>query len=247
MKIIRTFYALYVLFIFVFSFLIFIPVYFFIFLLSNKDKAPHVAHQNSRVWAIFVYGLGFIGLNIKNKDKINPEKTYVFISNHRSQLDIPLCAIACNNTFRFLAKYELTKIPLFGYVIKKLYLTVNREDRTDRNRAIERMKQSIAEGISVFIYPEGTRNRTTEPLLPFRDGAFRLAIETQVPLAILTILNADKINSPLQPFQLNPGVIHAIWSEPVSTTGMTQDDIETLKLIAKEIILNNLNNYENTM
>ena len=247
MKIFRTLYAIYVLLIFVLSFLIFIPVYFFIFLLADKKKAPHIAHQNSRVWARFVYGLGFIGLNIKNKNKINPKDTYVFISNHKSQLDIPLNALACKNTFRFLAKQELTKIPLFGYVIKKLYLTVNREDRTDRNRAIEKMKQSIADGISVFIYPEGTRNRTAEPLLPLRDGAFRLAIETQVPLAILTILNADKINSPLQPFQLNPGTIHAVWSDPVSTKGMTIDDIEKLKQTAREIMINNLKQYENKM
>lgn len=247
MRIFRTIYALYVLMIFILSFFIFIPVYFIIFLFVNKKKAPHIAHKNSRIWAKFVYGLGFINLEIKNKNKINPRETYVIISNHKSQLDIPLNALACKNTFRFLAKQELTKIPFFGYVIKKLYLTVNRQDRSDRTRANEKMKQSIEEGISVFIYPEGTRNRTAEPLLPFRDGAFRLAIETQIPLAILTILNADKINSPLQPFQLNPGTIHAVWDEPISTKGMTQHDIPKLKQHATEIILSNLKQYENKM
>ncbi|MGI8891859.1 MAG: lysophospholipid acyltransferase family protein [Bacteroidia bacterium] len=246
MKFFRTLYALYVLLIFVLSFIIFIPVYFIIFLFANEKKAPHIAHTNSRVWAKFVYSFGFINLDIKGKNKINREETYVFISNHRSQLDIPLTALACKNTFRFLAKQELAKIPFFGYVIKKLYLTVNRKDRSDRTRANEKMKQSIAEGISVFIYPEGTRNRTKDPLLPFRDGAFRLAIETQVPLAILTILNAEKINSPLQPFQLNPGTIYAVWSEPVSTIGMTADDIPILNEKATEIILKNLIN-ENKM
>lgn len=247
MRLLRHLYAFYVLFIFIFSFIIFIPVYLIIFIFVNEKKSPHVAHQNSRIWAKFVYNLGFIKINIKGKDKINPKETYVFISNHRSQLDIPLNAIACKNTFRYLAKQELTKIPFFGYVIKKLYITVNRQDQADRNRAIEKMKQSIAEGISVFIYPEGTRNRTAVPLLPLRDGAFRLAIETQVPLAILTILNAEKINSPVQPFQLTPGTIHAVWEEPVITKGMTLNDIPKLKQTATDIILKNLNNYENKM
>ena len=247
MRLLRHLYAFYVLSIFIFSFFIFIPIYLIIFIFVNEKKSPHIAHQNSRIWARFVYKLGFIKLDIKGKNKINPKETYVFISNHRSQLDIPLNAIACKNTFRYLAKQELTKIPFFGYVIKKLYITVNRQDQADRNRALEKMKQSIAEGISVFIYPEGTRNRTSVPLLPLRDGAFRLAIETQVPLAILTIINAEKINSPVQPFQLNPGTIHAVWEEPVSTKGMTQNDIPELKQTATEIILKNLKQYENKM
>jgi 1-acyl-sn-glycerol-3-phosphate acyltransferase len=69
-------------------------------------------------------------------------------------LDIPAYAAACSNSFRFLSKAELAKIPLLGYVIKNLYITVNRTDRSDRSKSIERMKETIDEGLSVFLAPE---------------------------------------------------------------------------------------------
>lgn len=75
----------------------------------------------------------FIRYKIINEDFISDKGTYVFVANHRSMLDIPLYARACSNTFRFLSKAELTKIPLLGYVIRKLYVTVKRGDKkTDK-------------------------------------------------------------------------------------------------------------------
>ena len=107
-----------------------------------------------------------------------------------------------------------------GYIIRNLYISVNRKDKYARAKSMENMQKNIREGISVFIFPEGTRNKSSEPLLDFRDGAFRLAIESQVPIAALTLLNTGK---------LSPGVLHCVWSEPISTKGMTQDDIPALK------------------
>jgi 1-acyl-sn-glycerol-3-phosphate acyltransferase len=62
----------------------------------------------------------FIPSRVRNRHVIDSGKTYVFVANHQSQLDIPLYAIACSNIFRFLAKAELTKIPLMGYIIRNL-------------------------------------------------------------------------------------------------------------------------------
>ena len=222
------------------SLFIVVPIYFVIFSVFSQKKAPHVAHKVSRIWAVTFYILFFIRVKIKNQELIDKNKTYVFISNHLSQLDIPAYAIACKNTIRFLAKIELTKIPLMGYIIHKLYLSVDRSSSEARKQSMLNMRRSIEEGVSVFICPEGTRNRTDQPLLDFKDGAFRLAIETQVPLAVLTILDSQKLLSPLRPVELAPGTIHAIWDKPIETTGMTEADLPALKEKARALVLQHL-------
>ena len=168
---------------------------------------------------------------------IDPSQTYVFIANHQSFLDIPAYAIACNNSIRFLAKVELTKIPLLGYVIRKIYITVDRKDKAARLKSIENMLDSLREEISVFICPEGTRNRTEKPLLDFHDGAFRLAIESQLPLAVLTVKGAEKLLSPLRPLELSPGTITCVWAKPIATSGMNIDDLPRLKEEARNLML----------
>lgn len=202
-----------------------------VFTFFPKKKAPHIAHRYiSRNWAKLLHFFFILPYRVGNREYIDENKTYVFVANHRSQLDIPLYALSCRNTFRFLAKAELTKIPLMGYIINKLYLTVNRADRADRNRSIEVMKKSLDEGVSVFLCPEGTRNRHDEPpLLEFRDGAFRLAIATQTPVAVLTVLNTGAKLSPSRPIELAPGMLYAVWDQPIETKGMTQNDLPALK------------------
>lgn len=222
---------------FILSFLIVIPCYFIVFNFWSKEKAPHVAHKVSRNWAFITFAFFFIRTKIKNKELIDKNQTYVFIANHRSMLDIPVYAMACSNTIRFLAKAELAKIPLLGYVIKNLYLTVARSDKSDRSKSLEAMKRALDENVSVFLCPEGTRNRTHKLLLDFHDGAFRVAIKTQKPLAVLTVVNADKLLSPYRQFELSPGTIYATWSKPISTLGMTEDDVPKLKEAARQLMI----------
>ena len=185
-------------------------------------------------------------MRVKNRSFIQPDKTYVFVANHRSQLDIPAYAIACKNTLRFLAKEELTKIPFPGYVINKLYISVNRKDKAARARSMDNMIASLREGISVFICPEGTRNKSNEPLLEFHDGAFRLAILAQVPLAVMTVLNSGKLLSPLHAIELSPGTIYCVWEKPIETLGMTEEDIPKLREQAKDLMKKQIEAFEST-
>ncbi len=222
--------------------------YFFVFIFLSKKKAPHIAHRIvSRTWArVLCFGF-FTPVRIKNREYIEPNKTYVMIANHQSQLDIPLYAIASKNTLRFLAKAELTKIPLMGYIIRNLYMTVNRKDRSDRNKSIEIMRKSLEEHISVFLCPEGTRNRLKDPpLLDFRDGAFRLAIITKRPIAVLTLLNTGDKLSPLRPIEFTPGPIYCIWDKPIDTSSLTLEDVPALKEKVRQIMMEHLSDFRNS-
>jgi 1-acyl-sn-glycerol-3-phosphate acyltransferase len=239
-RILRILFTVYAALFFILTFFIVIPCYFIIFSFFSKEKAPAIAHRITQFWGKILFIFFFIRVKVKNKKFIDPKQTYVFVANHQSQLDIPAYTIACKNTLRFLAKVELTKAPLLGYVIRNLYITVDRKDKEARNRSMENMKRSLREGISVFICPEGTRNKTDQPLLDFRDGAFRLAIESQLPLAVLTLRNSGKLLSPHRPFEMSPGVIQCIWSEPVVTVGLTMDDLEMLKEKTRILMIANL-------
>ncbi|MEW6468631.1 MAG: lysophospholipid acyltransferase family protein [Bacteroidota bacterium] len=228
-------------------FIVTVPLFFLayviLFAALPEKKAPHAAHAVSRFWAFLLSLVMLIPARVKGKEKIDPRQTYVFVANHQSQLDIPLYALSCRNTFRFLAKAELGRIPLLGYVIRRLYLTVNRKDKADRAKSLQLMLSSIREGVSVFICPEGTRNRTSRPLLDFHDGAFRLAIEAQVPLAVLTVIDNRRRNSPKNPFSLRPGIMRAVWADPIPTTGLGQEDVPALKRMAYDIMLKNLQDH----
>ena len=229
-RILKAIWGIYALLIFVITLFIAILCYFVIFTFASKNKAASIAHQYvSRNWARTLLIMFGIRLKIKNKHLLKKDETYVFVANHLSQLDIPADAIATDHVFKYLAKEELNKIPMMGYIIRNLYISVNRKDKFARAKSMENMQKNIRDGISVFIFPEGTRNKTSEPLLDFRDGAFRLAIQAQVPIAALTLLNTGKLLSPMRPIELSPGVITCVWSKPFATNGMTQQDIPALK------------------
>jgi 1-acyl-sn-glycerol-3-phosphate acyltransferase len=231
LRILKSLFGIYAAIIFAVTMILAFLCYIFVFLVFPKKKSPHIAHQFiSRSWARVLSWFYFTPEKIRNKNFIDPEKTYVFVANHRSFIDVPVYALAAKNTLRFLAKAELTKIPLMGFIINRLYMSVNREDRADRSRSLEIMKQSLDQGISVFLCPEGTRNKKLDPpLLDFRDGAFRLAILTKTPLAALTLLNTGERLSPNHPLEFTPGKIHGVWDEPIDTSNMTMEDLPMLK------------------
>ena len=247
LRILKILFGIYAALFFIATLLIAFPLYFFVFLFFPGKKAPHIAHRAiSRSWARTLTWGFFTPVRVKNAGFIDRDKVYVMVANHRSQLDIPLYALACKNTFRFLAKAELAKIPLMGFIIKRLYMTVNRADRADRNKSIEVMKKSLDENISVFLCPEGTRNRYDDPpLLEFRDGAFRLAILTKTPIAPLTLLNTGEKLSPLRPIEFAPGKIYAVWDKPIHTSNMTLEDVPALKEKVRALMIAHLEEFRN--
>jgi 1-acyl-sn-glycerol-3-phosphate acyltransferase len=240
-RIFRFLFFIYAILLLIPAFLVFFIMYYLVFTFVPAHRAPHVAHRLvSRTGATVLFLLFFIRVKIGRREMIDPSRAYVFASNHQSQLDIPAFALSCRNTFRFLAKAELMRVPVLGYVIRKLYISVNRSDKKDRSRSMDAMMASLREGISVFICVEGTRNRTDKPLLEFKDGAFRLAIESGLPLAVFTVIDSRRLLNPNRPFELSPGVLHAEWSAVIETNGMTTDDIPRLKALARDAMLTSL-------
>jgi len=175
-----------------------------------------------------------IRLKVEGSERIDPKKSYVIVGNHRSSLDFIVNGHAFPGVFRFLAKQELLKIPVFGLIVRKMCLVVDRSSAMSRARSVVALKQQLAEGWSIFIYPEGSRNDSDQPLAPFFDGAFRIAIQTGAPVAVQTIVNIRHITA--NGAGLRPGIVRIVWDEPIPTTGLGAQDIEPLKEKAERMM-----------
>jgi 1-acyl-sn-glycerol-3-phosphate acyltransferase len=143
-------------------------------------------------------------------------------------MDIPALVVTIKGQFRALAKKELLKLPIFGWIAKIMCVVVDRSSNESRRKSMENLKHILGLGISVLIFPEGTQNRTKEPLQQFYDGAFRIAVETQEPILPIVVLGAGKIMPPGKAF-IQPGNIVVVVGEPIPTSGFTLADVKDLR------------------
>lgn len=222
--------------------------YVFIFNFWSGTKASNAAYVVTKWWGKALLTVMLVRLTSEGLEKINPEEgAYILVSNHLSVVDIPICMSTAPVAFSFLAKQEVDKVPIVGYLARNMHVYVDRKSKESRRQTSERMKAHIDAGHSIHIYAEGTRNKTNELLQDFYAGAFKLAIETQQPIVALTICDSDKVSTPKKPFLGSPAWVHCIWDAPISTKGMTvEKDLEHLKAIVRERILQNLENYHAT-
>ena len=222
-------YCIYALLLFVIGVLFVLP-FVVVFSLQDESTGGDRIYKVCRYWdSAWLTLVGIRPANIYESTP-DPDKRYVFVSNHISYLDIPMILQAIQrDSFRILGKAEMTRIPLFGYIYGRAVVLVDRATALSRSRSVRELKSMLATDRSVFIFPEGTFNETGQPLKSFYDGAFRLAIETQTPLVpILFIDTFDRMHySSL--FSLRPGVTRAIFLPEVAVEGLTAADLPLLK------------------
>lgn len=207
---------------------VFTFVYAIVLGLFGKKYSMACVWINCRYLSPFLMWVNGLKLVIHGKENIQPIGSYVVVANHCSQVDIIAGASALPFPVRFLAKAEVKYIPFFGFMVRMLAIIVDRKSKESREKSYRYMAAALHKGESLFIYPEGTRNRTDAPLKEFKDGAFKVAIMAQVPVAVQTLVGAKQLNDP-NTWSLYPGTVHLYWSKPIETTGMTSADIPRLK------------------
>lgn len=184
------------------------------------------SYRYARVWGL----LNGVSYHISGKENLDTSSTYVICVNHRGIADLFILPASLKGVnYRPLSKKELGDIPIIGFLFRKALVMIDRTSAESRKAGVEILKKLMRdEGVSPLIFPEGTRNRTDKPLKDFYDGAFRIAIEAQVPIMPVLLLNVDKV-SPQGTFLLSPGRLYGKFLPPVSTIGLTLDDVEILK------------------
>lgn len=169
-------------------------------------------------------------------------KSYMFVANHTSMTDIMLMFYAAKNPFVFVGKKELAKIPLFGYIYKRTCILVDRGNTKSRVEAFRRAEIRLNEGLSVCIFPEGGVPDDLSILLDeFKDGAFRLSIEHQIPIAPMTF-HDNKKRFPYSFFIGMPGKMRVKVHKLIPTETLTMDNRKELKKKTRDVILDEMLN-----
>lgn len=200
----------------------------------KEPKKTEVFRRISIVWIrVFLFLVG-CRLKVVGKENFEKGKVYVVTSNHNSFLDVPVLTPFVPGPNKTIAKIEMSRIPIFGLVYKRGSILVDRKDKESRKKSFLQMIQVIQKGMHMCIYPEGTRNKTSQPLKEFHDGAFRLAMDTQKDIIPTLIFNTKKILPADKGFWFKPGKIELHFLEPIRV--QNYDSHEELKLSVHKIM-----------
>ena len=245
MGILRRIYSTYSLAIFGLVFLLLFP--FFLLLIAFKPLRKYL-HYLHWVWSVLFMGLSFVPVRLQYRGSKPDKGPYVICANHFSILDIAVMGFLPIN-FLYVGKSELAKVPLFGYMFRKLHITVNRKSLKDRYLALEKAMKAVDEGHSLVMFPEGGVLSEDPPnMVRFKEGPFRVAIEKQIPVIPVTIPYNWLILPDDGSYLLYPQTCYVIVHEPIQTQGLTMEDLPALKEQVYRIIdqeLKKYNTYEN--
>jgi len=214
----------------------------FLIVFTSSEKFYPQFFVCARIWAkCILYGMGFFP---KKKDisNLKDDQSYMFVANHTSIIDIMLMLAVVDHPFVFVGKVELSKIPLFGYFYRRTCILVDRNSQKSRLQVFESAQRRINQGNSICIFPEGgVPEDKSKILTPFKDGAFRLAIDHELAIVPITFHDNKKRFS-YTFFSGCPGKMRVKIDPIIPTVGKTQADKRFLKDEAYKTILHELEN-----
>ena len=216
---------------------VFVPLFFlltlvfaaFIIIYGAFRPAAPIHDRILEFWSGLWLRIPPLDIEIAGVDKVDPTLRYVVASNHLSMFDIPLLFRGLPLHGRFLAKKEVFKVPLVAQAMRTVgIIEINRQKGGSSRQAIKDGVRIAADrGYSLLVFPEGTRSTEGE-LLPFHKGAFRIAIDTELPLLPVVIEGTERTSRPGSKIFF-PGHATMRVLDPIDTTGMTnKDDLKTL-------------------
>lgn len=232
-SILQKLYTLWVFLVFTVFMLIFLPGLVLPFFFGLR--AGSIGYFFLWLWSWIFSILTFIRYEFHGRENFKKGQSYVLVSNHTSFLDLPGLRMLIPGQFRPLAKKELKKIPVFGWIAQAATIIVDRSSHESRKKSIDKLKSILREGISILIFAEGTQNRTKEILQPFHDGAFRIAVDTQQPLLPISVVGAGKLMPP-GTIKLLPGKIRIYVGKEIPTEGLTPANVSELKQKTFEVM-----------
>ena len=209
-------------------------------LLGLIDRHGKLAYSFSRFWCALILIMGGIRLNVAGREHIDPRRQYIFMVNHQSNIDIPvLVRSLAGFQLRWIAKRELLWIPFFGWAMwASKHIMLDRADPLDAVKSIERARDRIAAGISVVVFPEGTRSRDGR-LLRFKKGGFLLAVKANRPIVPVTIIGSRQLLS-AGAWRLQRGTIDVIIGRPIEIAGFRPGNLRHLSALVRQAIESHL-------
>lgn len=226
-------FAVWAILVFIVTLLIFMIPYL---LFSHTQKDPIRVRrflQFARVWmTVFLNAIG-CPLRVIGQENFKKGENYVVVCNHNSLMDVPISSPFIPGGNKTIAKIEMAKIPIFGLLYQTGSVLIDRKSERSRSESYNKMKEVLAMGLHMCIYPEGTRNKSDQPIKSFHDGAFRLAIETGKAVIPAVIFNTRKVLPATIPFYLMPHRLYmdflpAVTPLPNETTAELRERVHSI-------------------
>lgn len=208
-------------------------------MIAPLSKTGRVSFYFGKFWSWLILKTNRVKLQVEGMEHIIKDRSYVFISNHSSNLDPPIVALSVKNVVRFVAKKSLLKVPLFGRgskMAKMIYI-----DRSDMKGAIDTLNKNIKDlkdGISACFFAEGTRSHDGR-LKDFKKGGVALAIKAGLPVVPVTIVDSHKL-FPKKSFAIKSGRLKVIIGKPIEIFNSTEKDCEQVTQKVRDVIEHNL-------
>ena len=212
--------------------IVFFPI---LLILSSREKwYPQFFWMARNVWAnTILFGMGFFP-RVTREQQPERGKSYMLVGNHTSMTDIMMMLKASKNPFVFVGKKELVKIPVFGFFYKRVCIMVDRSSARSRSGVYKRAKARLDSGLSICIFPEGGVPDEKVLLDEFKDGAFRLAVEYQIPV-VPVVFPDNKKRFPWAFFQGSPGRMRAKMLDFIATEGIRIESKEEVSSLNKKV------------
>ena len=207
-----------------------------VILASFISKNSNTLHKITRIWAKCILVASGVKVTVKGLHNIDPAGSYIYMSNHLSNFDIPVLMAYLPVQFRWLAKAELFKIPLFGHAMKRAgHIRIDRSDRKSAIQSINKAAKTIRNGVSVVIFPEGTRSQDNN-IQPFKKGGFFLAVDSGVYI-IPIIIHGTWFIMPKKRFLVKPGNVVLEITSPIDSSDYTRKTKDDLMEKIRNVIL----------
>lgn len=188
----------------------------------------------ARIWmAVFMPLIG-CPVTVRGRKNFARGENYIVVCNHNSLMDVPISVPAIPGGNKTIAKISIAKTPLFGMIYRTGSILVDRNSEASRKESYLSMKRVLHMGLHMCIYPEGTRNKTDQPLKSFHDGAFRLALDTKKAILPALIFNTRKTLPAEIPFYLMPHLLSIHFLPPIPVNA--NDTVTSLKERVFEIM-----------
>ncbi len=184
-----------------------------------EPKRSRIAYFFWKIWLKTFIPLAGVRLVVKGREHFQQGKNYVVVCNHNSLFDPPVSAVSMPGPHKTIAKVEMARIPVFGIIYRRGAVLVDRNSEESRRTSFLKMKEVLQNGLHMCIYPEGTRNKTREPLQRFHDGAFRLASDMNKEIIPTLIFNSAKVMPRKPSFFFWPSRVEMHFLPPISVEG----------------------------
>jgi 1-acyl-sn-glycerol-3-phosphate acyltransferase len=178
------------------------------------------------VWMSFFFFAIGLRLRVKGKGNFKKGNSYIVVCNHNSLMDIPICTPFIPGANKTIAKIEMSRVPLFGLIYKLGSVLVDRRSEESRKASYGKMKEVLDMGMHMCIYPEGTRNKSNNPLQPFHDGAFRLAVDTGHSVLPAVLFNTAKALPNNKTFFYWPTKVEIHFLDPIAVDSQTKEQLK---------------------